>query len=226
MQRLSKRRWILWLLGVCAVVAAAAGYVIWPYWYADPNAQVADLIRLMQLRPGMTVAEIGAGAGEMTIGMAERLGPQGKVISTEIDSDKLAAIRNAASNQGLNNVTALEAAEKETSLPAECCDAVYMRRVYHHFTDPAAINRSLYKALRPGGRVAIIDFPPRLRWWPRPDGVPESRAGHGVPQELVIQEVTAAGFELEQRVEQWPGRDYCLLFRKPSEPPPSESAGP
>jgi ubiquinone/menaquinone biosynthesis C-methylase UbiE len=214
------------VLGVCAVIAAGAAYFIWPYWYADPDAQVVELIRLMQLRPGTPVAEIGAGGGDMTIEMAQRLGPEAQVFSTEIDSDRLGAIRKAAEKAGVRNVSVLEAGEKQTNLPPECCEAVYMRRVYHHFSDPPAINQSLYAALRPGGRLAVIDFPPRLRWLPRPEAVPENRESHGVRQELVIQEVTAAGFELEQRIEKWPGKDYCLVFRKPSEPHAPASGAP
>ena len=221
----NRGRAILWLLGVCAAVAAAAGYFVWPYWRADREAQVTDLIRLMQLRPGMAVAEVGAGDGEMTIAMAERLGADGRMLSTEIDSGKLAAIREAGANAGLENLTVIEAGKSETNLPPECCDAVFMRRVYHHFTDPPAINESLYGALRPGGRIAIIDFPPRLWFWQRPQGAPETRRGHGVPQELVIKELTAAGFDLEHRLEDWPGRDYCLVFRKPTEPRASASGG-
>lgn len=219
----ARGRAILWVLAVFAAVALAAGSFIWPYWHADAEAQVVELTRLMELRPGMPVAEVGAGGGEMSLAMAEHLGPEGKLFSSEIDSDNLAAIRDAAANAGLKNITVIEAGERETNLPAACCDAIFMRRVYHHFTDPSAINRSLYEALRPGGRIAIIDFPSRLRWWPKPEGVPESRAGHGVAQELVIQELTTAGFQLEQRIEEWPGKDYCLVFRKPSKPPASAS---
>jgi SAM-dependent methyltransferase len=106
-----------------------------------------------------------------------------------------------------------------------CCDAVVLRRVYHHLSDPAATNVELLRAVRPGGVLAIIDFPPTLSWlwpWP-PNGVPRNRKGHGVAAGLVVDEVTASGFELVKVIDDWPGREplesYCAVFRKLRPPP-------
>ena len=121
----------------------------------------------------------------------------------------------------LQNVTVVQAHARDTGLHTHCCDAVVLRRVYHHLSDPSATNGDLLRVLRPGGVLAIIDFPPMLRWlWPwEPKGVPQNRSGHGVAVHLVIEEVTATGFELVQVIEDWPGRSplasYCVVFRKP-----------
>jgi predicted methyltransferase len=212
------------VLGLCAVVAAGVAYFVGD-WNANREAEVAELEKLLQLGPGMAVAEIGAGNGQMTVWMAQRLGPESKMFTTEIDTGKLADIRKAVASAGLENVTAVEAGKHQTNLPAHCCDAVFMRRVYHHFTDIAAITASLYETVRPGGRLAVIDFEPRAAM-PRPDGVPENRDGHGVPLELVIEELTAAGFEVEHRSETWSGRDFIAVFRKPSAPDAPASPDP
>jgi SAM-dependent methyltransferase len=102
-----------------------------------------------------------------------------------------------------------------------CCDAIVLRRVYHHLSDPAAMNVELLRAVRPGGVLAVIDFPPTLSWlwpWP-PNGVPSNRNGHGVAASLVVDEVTASGFELVKVIDDWPGRgpleSYCVVFLKP-----------
>jgi hypothetical protein len=96
-----------------------------------------------------------------------------------------------------------------------------LRRVYHHLTDPAETNLGLQDALRPGGLLVVIDFPPPLAWlwpWP-PEGVPSNRGGHGIASKLVIDEVMASGFELKEIVKDWPGPwpldTYGLVFRKP-----------
>ena len=81
-----------------------------------------------------------------------------------------------------------------------------MRRTYHHFTRAADINKSLFAALRPGGRLAIIDFlSPRWLFFLR----------HGIPRNAVAREVVAAGFVLDRRIDRWSPIDYCLVFRKP-----------
>ena len=109
-----------------------------------------------------------------------------------------------------DNVTVIEARSDETGLPANCCDALLLRRVYHHLSDPLRINASLLRSLRPGGVLAVIDFPPPFFL---------SRGEFGVPAKTVISEVTSSGFELVRRHDDWPGRgpleSYCLVFRKP-----------
>jgi SAM-dependent methyltransferase len=168
----------------------------------------------------MWVANVGAGAGEVTVALETAVGPSGHVFSTEIDPDGLEQIRAAVAAARLDNVTVVQAQARDTGLPTTCCDALLMRRVYHHLTDPAAINVSLLRALHPGGVLVVIDFPPTLSWlwpWP-PKGVPGNRRGHGVPADLVVAEVTASGFELVQVIDDWPGRSplasYCAVFRK------------
>ena len=210
------------LLGVLILLLAVAGVygTRGIFWGVDLESEVARLAPLLELGPGRTAGEVGAGSGGMAVFMAERLGPAGRMYATEIDRGRLADIREAVEAAELENVTVLEAGERQTNLPAGCCDAVYMRRVYHHLTDPAAIGASLFEAVRAGGRLAVIDFPPLPGWafWaPFPEGVPEDRGGHGVAVELVITELRAAGFTLDREIGDWGPSDYCLVFRKPRE---------
>src|SRR5262249_11192468 len=99
---------------------------------------------------------------------------------------------------------------------------VYWKPIFHVLErDPAATNLDLLRALRPGGGLAIIDFPPMFSWrWPwSPKDAPADRTGHGVAAGLVVEEVTAGGFTLVKVIEDWPGRgplkSYCAIFRKP-----------
>jgi ubiquinone/menaquinone biosynthesis C-methylase UbiE len=180
--------------------------------------EIPELVRLLAIEPGMTVADVGAGFGAWTVRLARVVGPSGRVYATDIGTAQLAALREYAAKEGLTNVTVVEGAIDRTNLPAACCDAILIRDAYHHLTEPAAIVGSLAAALKPGGRLAVIDFPPRPNT-EVPAGVPENRRGHGVPPEVVQSEVSVALTHV-QTIGTWapgsqPASLYLLLFRKP-----------
>jgi ubiquinone/menaquinone biosynthesis C-methylase UbiE len=169
------------------------------------------LRQVLALEAGKVVADVGAGEGELTLALAREVGSSGRVFSTEIDPERLRGLREAVVAARLRNVTVVEASASETGLPPNCCDAIVLRRVYHHVTDPSGINASLLRSLRPGGVLAVIDFPPPFFL---------GRGSLGVPAQAVIGEVTGRGFELLRLIEDWPGRgplgSYCAVFRKPT----------
>lgn len=184
----------------------------------DNPRDLTRLVEALSIRPGMTVGEIGAGDGGLTVLMARLLGDAGRMLSTEINAARLDDIRRAVDAASLRTVTVIEAGVDSTNLPQACCDAIYMRNVYHHFENPTSINRSLFASLKPGGRLAVIDFPPRGR-----DGAaPADRdadGSHGVRAEVVASELEAAGFA---RVSiGTPGQEqegFLVIVRKPEQP--------
>jgi len=168
---------------------------------------------LMEWKPGTTVADIGAGDGTYSFAAAEHLGAGGKVYATEIDRKKLEELRAEVRKRKLQNVVVVDSKAADTNLPTGCCEAIFLRHVYHHLTKPAEFDANLVRSLKPGGRLAIIDFPPRSGLDPV-EGVPSNRGGHGIPQKLVIEELTAAGLQMEKVVDDWPDDGYCVLFGK------------
>jgi ubiquinone/menaquinone biosynthesis C-methylase UbiE len=180
---------------------------------ADAADEMQRLAALMQWKPGTVVADIGAGDGRYAFAAAKIVGPSGRVFATEIDRDKLANLRAEVKSRHLENVVIEESKEADTNLPTECCDAIFLRRVYHHLTKPADFDAALLRSLKAGGRLAIIDFPPRSGLDPV-EGVPANRGGHGIPQKVLIEELTATGLQVEKIDEDWPAEDYCVLFRK------------
>ena len=173
--------------------------------------EAGKLATLLKWQPGEVVAEIGAGDGRMTLAAAKFVSPGGKVYSTELDAKKLAHLEELAAKE--KSLTVLKAGEAETNLPPACCDSIFMRLVYHHFTKPAEIDASLFQSLKPGGLLAVIDEEPRPGSSP-PPGVPANRSGHGVPQRLAIEELTAAGFQVVTAIKAWPDDHYCVILRK------------
>jgi ubiquinone/menaquinone biosynthesis C-methylase UbiE len=176
-------------------------------------AEIARLADLMGWRAGTVAADIGAGDGKYTFAAVERVGAAGKVYATEIDAKKLAELRSEVAKRKLGNVIVVESKEAETNLPAGCCDAIFLRRVYHHLTKPVEFDANLVRSLKTGGRLAIIDFAPRAGLEPV-EGVPSNRGGHGIPQKIVIEELSAAGLQVEKIVNDWPEDSYCVLFVK------------
>jgi len=182
------------------------------------DAEVPRLMELLQLTPGMTVADVGAGFGAWTMKFSKSLGPTGRVYANEIGGPQLAALRDAVTREKLTNVTVVTDAPASTNLPAGCCDAILIRDAYHHLTDSAPLIRSFAASLKPGGRLAVIDFPPRPNT-EVPAGVPANRLGHGVPPDVVVSEVSAALTHV-RTIPAWapdsePAMLFLVLFSKP-----------
>jgi predicted methyltransferase len=205
-----------WLRGVSALLALAViGLLALTMRTSARDAgEARRLVEVLALRAGQSVADVGAGTGVFTVALAETVGPSGRVFATEIDAGRLADIKRTVDRAGLSNVTLIEATSRDSKLPEACCDAILLRRVYHHFTHPAETNATLFGALRPGGLLAVIDFGPGHNG-AAPDGVPEDRGGHGMPRERLIDELASAGFHVERDEPTWSGRDYLVLFRRP-----------
>ena len=118
------------------------------------------------------------------------------------------------SKRNLANVTIVEGSADDTKLPSSCCDTIFLRRVYHHLTQPQEFDKNLVRSLKPGAYLAIIDFPPDSSL-PPVEGVPKNRAGHGIRQQAVVEELTIAGLQLDKTIDDWTTHDYCVLFIKP-----------
>jgi SAM-dependent methyltransferase len=201
----------------CLSPASAQQTSLTPGQLRSAAAEVPQLVELLDLQPGMTIADVGAGFGAWTMAFARWTGPSGRVFANDVGKAQLAALRESVAREGLSNVTVVDGGISTTNLRAACCDAILVRDAYHHFTEPDSMIRSLATALKPGGRLAIVDFPPRPNSGV-PAGVRENRGGHGVPAEIVAQEVgtmlthvrTIAGWSPSSE----PADLYLVLFRK------------
>src|SRR5262245_49165450 len=211
------RRWLpLWaaflslFMVVCMIVFPAGSRCTWTgFGFNASSPEMSRLQEALGLRAGMVVADVGAGKGQLTLALAAAVGPDGRVFSTDIDPERLSALRKKVAEVKLGNAILVEAKASESGLPEGCCDAVVLRRVYHHLSDPAATNASLFRALRPGGLLAVIDFPPPPLF---------GRGSLGVPVQQVVGGLTASGFRMLHLSRDWPGRgplgSYCVLLRK------------
>ena len=174
----------------------------------DGDTEIERLAYLLDIQSGDTVADVGAGDGWLSVEVATVVGEAGHVFATELSSRRRDDIRESVAAAGLDNVTVVEAGEHETNLAPDCCEAIFLRRVYHHLTDPAGYNASLHASLKPGGRLAIVELEfdgilSPLRAWP-----------HWTDDERVVAEVTAAGLTHVTTAD-WPlAAHYAAVFRK------------
>ncbi len=122
------------LLTVPAALAAQRTAALVRAELEQATREVPQLAEVLALKPGGTVADVGSGGGAMAVVIANWLGPAGRVYATDVRAEQLAEIREAVAREGLSNVMVLEGATRSTNLPSECCDAIFLRDVYHHLT--------------------------------------------------------------------------------------------
>jgi ubiquinone/menaquinone biosynthesis C-methylase UbiE len=204
---MTKKRFV----AAALLCAALSGLTLLRRANADADGEMKRLAALMDWKPGTIVADIGAGDGRYAFAAAKIVGNSGKVFATEIDEGKLANLRSAVAKRHLTNVIVVESKEADTNLPPQSCDVIFLRRVYHHLTKPAEFDAALVRSLKPAGGLAIIEFPPRSGLEPV-EGVPANRGGHGIPQNIAIEELTAAGLRMTRTVDDWANGDYLILF--------------
>ncbi len=175
------------------------------------SKELSRLVEILDVGAGERFADVGAGDGRYSVALAGSVGESGLIYATEVDPDDLTKIEERVSREKLGNVAVVHGTQEATGLPEACCDGILLRRVYHHFQNPAAMQASMRRALKDGGLLLIVDFGPK-RSWDRPEGVPASRDGHGIDKELLVSEMELSGFELLRDLA-WEDGDYALLFR-------------
>jgi cyclopropane fatty-acyl-phospholipid synthase-like methyltransferase len=177
----------------------------WSKVFDDPKRDAwqkpHDVIQALALKPDAIVADIGAGTGYFAVRLAHRV-PQGRVYAVDIEPDMVKHLAERARTNGLQNLTAVTATPDAARLP-EKVDLVLFVDVYHHIDKRAAYFRRLAESLKPGGRVAIIDFT-----LDSPRGPP--KAGRVAP-ERVKAELKSAGYEVVQEHAFLPNQ-YFIIF--------------
>ena len=181
----------------------------------DQRQEITRLAELTQWKAGTIVADVGAGDGTYSFAAAQKVGPSGRVYATEIDKGKLKILRAEVTKRKLENMIIVEGTADDTKLPSSCCDTIFLRRVYHHLTQPQEFDRNLVRSLKPGAYLAIIDFPPSPNLGPV-EGVPKNRGGHGIPQKVMVEELATVGLQVEKVIDDWSAQDYCVIFVKHS----------
>jgi cyclopropane fatty-acyl-phospholipid synthase-like methyltransferase len=163
--------------------------------------EIDRVMDLLQINPGKTVADIGAGSGWFTVRAARRVGPRGTVFAVDINPKATDYIERRSQQENLRNVQVILSEPDDPKLPPHAVDAVLLLKTYHEVAHPITLLRNLRASLKPGALVGIID---RMG----------NGENHGVNRDVVLREAMDAGYVAEQQLD-WKrdGMDYFLILR-------------
>jgi predicted methyltransferase len=171
-------------------------------------AKRQEIVRACGLKPGMVVADVGAGTGLFTRLFAREVGLAGKVYAVDIAPKFVEHVEKTCKEAGLKNVRGVVCTPTSVELPENSVDLVFICDTYHHFEFPQRTLASIHRALRPGGRVVLVDFqriPGKSSLWI----LGHVRAG----QEVFVKEIEAAGFK-QAGEEKFLKENYLVRFVK------------
>lgn len=162
------------------------------------------VLQALDVRPGQSVADLGAGGGYFTFRLADAVGKKGRVYAVDIDSDMTEYLKERAAEKGYKNVEVVLAAPDDPRLPGNGIDLLFTCNTYHHLAERSDYFARARKYLRPNGRVAIIDHNGKgfFGWL----------FGHATPSDVIRRELEAAGYQLE-REHHFLSRQNFLVFR-------------
>jgi ubiquinone/menaquinone biosynthesis C-methylase UbiE len=169
----------------------------------DKRLQIDRVMDLLQLKPGSTIADIGAGGGWFSVRAARRVGAKGRVIAEDINPKAVTYIQQRAQREHLANIVPVLGTPDDPKLAPNSLDAALMLKVYHEIAHPPLVLANLRAALKPGACFGIIDR----------NG---NGGDHGLKESIVRDEVEHAGFRQIARYDftKADGQDYFLIFVK------------
>jgi len=163
----------------------------------DGWQRVDDVFEALGVDEGETIADVGAGSGFFTFRLSPRVGPDGRVLAVDVDAGVLRELREEAQRQGIDNIETIASDPDDPMLQEQSVDGILVVNAYHEMVEYEAMLAWFRQALRPGGRLVILDMPPRDSTLSRAGQV----SGHDIAIGLVVQDLEAAGFEV---IEQYP----------------------
>jgi ubiquinone/menaquinone biosynthesis C-methylase UbiE len=172
----------------------------------EQEEQPEKALDMMGISDGMTVADIGAGTGYFSFRLAQRVGPRGKVYAVDIQPGMLLRLQRRAKQDGVTNIQTVLSEPTDPRLPASSIDLGLLVDVYHEFSDPRAMLNGLAKALKPDGRLVLLEYR-------KEDPSVPIREEHKMSVADVRRELESEGYLFEKLLDPLP-RQHILIFRK------------
>ncbi len=180
----------------------------------DQTQQPREIVRAMEIQPGMTAADIGTGVGYMLPYLCQAVGKDGRVIAEDIAPDFIDKAKVRARTMNLTNVQFILGSDHDPKLPGDSIDRALILDTYHHFDYPEAMLKSIRDSLMTDGRLYIVDY------YKNEEAMPGGRALQHIrlDRDDVAREVQANGFRLLSKHDQIPGKQYMLVFERTRNP--------
>jgi len=176
------------------------------------NLRPAELVSRLEVAPGSTVVDLGTGTGNLLEALSSAVGPDGHLIAEDIHADFLDRARDRAKAAGLRDIDFVLGTDVDPKLPATGADLVIVLDAYHHFDYPERMLTAIKRGLRPGGRLAIVEYHKKRGAMETSDpdfALSHMRAG----SDQVTKEIEAAGYKLLWIRDHAPDRQYIAMFR-------------
>ncbi len=171
----------------------------------NPRNNPDDIVTDLEIDAGMRILDLGTGGGYFAIRLSEATGPEGTVVAADTDPKMLSHLQDYKNLFHRDNIELLEVGREGIDLPEASLDLVFARHVYHHIEDPVAYFQTLRPAVKPGGRVVIIDWQPKkFRLF--------KKEPHSTSDDI-CRVMTSLGFLLE-REEHYLKKQSFLIFKK------------
>ncbi len=171
----------------------------------EQEEQPDKALQAIGIRRGMIVADVGAGSGFMSFKMAKLVGPSGKIYASDIQPEMLDLVRERAEREKVANVQTVLGTPSDPKLPAGAIDLILLVDVYHEFSQPQAMLDHMRDALKPGGRLVLLEYR-------KEDPTVPIRPEHKMSVSEVRAEVEPEGFQFDQVIEVLP-RQHIIIFR-------------
>lgn len=155
---------------------------------SDEDSKPDEILEALAIQPGSTVADLGAGGGFFAFEFAKATGATGVVYAIDINPDYLEYIKKNAEEKGLTQIKTVQAEPDSMPLPKGSVDLLFTRNVYHHLMGRTEYFKDLKKILKPGARVAIIDY--------KPEAMNLAMKSHATDPNVIKEEMKQAGFKL------------------------------
>ena len=172
----------------------------------EQEENTTQLLKNLAVQPGMAIADIGAGSGYHSTLLSNMVG-NGKVYAVDVEPEMIAYLNERIKREGKKNIIPVLSTEKAVSLPANSMDMMLLVDVYHEFSFPYEMTRSMLEALKPGGKLVLVEFRAE-------DPNVPIKTIHKMSQQQAVKELKAAGFSFEKNISNLPWQ-HCLIFRKP-----------
>jgi FkbM family methyltransferase len=179
-------------------------------WLERPEREYEEntslLLKNLNLKPGMNIADIGAGSGYYSSLLSKRIG-NGKVFAVDVEPEMIAYLNERIKQEELPNIITVLGTEKSVALPPSSMDMMLLVDVYHEFSFPYEMGLSMFNSLKPNGKLVLVEFRSE-------DASVPIKEIHKMTESQAVKELKMAGFQLEKNIQNLPWQ-HCMIFIKP-----------